>query len=350
MNHTPLRRRMIIALAALATAFVLTACSSQATGAPSGSTKSKITVAFVSPQKAGDNGPIDDMIAAQSRLKAKYGVTTKYIELSDPSTYESTLQNLGQAGTTYVVTAFPGMQQPVQDVAPKFPNTHFVLIFGDKFSPALKNARSISYNIYEAMYVSGVAAANLTKNGSVGYIGGAPQPPLNADYHAFTAGAKSVNPSIKVTGAFVGSFDDAAKGQSIAAAMIAGGVDVVQTDAAAASMGVIKAAALGDTLVLADSSGAVAAQYPKTVVGTTFLKFGNSFYTQISDAIEHGFKGGYATSGLSDGIVGLNISPAFLSGGSPMAAKVKELEATLTKTKEEVSSGAVKVTFDPSNI
>lgn len=342
-------RRSVVAIAAFATALVLAACSSPSGTANDSATGSDVTVTFVSPQKAGDNGPIDDMIAAQAKLKQKYGVTTKYIELSDPSTYESTLRNLGQAGTNYVVTAFPGMQQPIQTVAPDFPKTKFILIFGDKFEPELKNARSISYDIYQAMYVSGVAAAHASKKGSVGYIGGAPQPALNANYHAFTEGAKSVNPAIKVTGAFVGSFDDAAKGLAIGASMIAGGVDVIQTDAAAASLGVVKAAKSAGILVLADSSGEVAAQYPETIIGTTFLKFGDSFYQQVSGAIDKGFTGGYATSGLPDGIVGLNISAPFVNGPSPAASIVKELEPTLTTTAKDISSGSLKVSFDPSN-
>jgi basic membrane protein A len=340
-------RRSILTVVVLAAAMTLAACS---TAPDTGSGDESVSIAFVSPQKAGDSGPIDDMIAALDRLKADYDVTTKYVELSDPSTYESTLRNLAQAGTDYVVTAFPGMQQPLQAVAPEFPDTDFVLIFGDKFDPELPNARSVSYDVYQAMYVSGIAAANATTSGKIGYIGGAPQPPLNANYHAFSDGAKSVDPSITVIGAFVGSFDDAAKGRDVAASMIAEGVDVIQTDAAAASLGVITAGQTGGILVIADSSGEVAAQYPETVIGTTFLKFGESLYQQISAALDGSFESGYVTSGLADGIVGLNLSDAFLNGASPKAAAIKGIVDQLTKAVEDVSSGAVTVTFNPSGI
>ncbi|MBX3309838.1 MAG: BMP family ABC transporter substrate-binding protein [Cryobacterium sp.] len=340
-------RRSIMTVVVLAAAMTLAACS---TTPEPGAGDESVSIAFVSPQKAGDSGPIDDMIAALDRLKSDYDATTKYVELSDPSTYESTLRNLAQAGTDYVVTAFPGMQQPLQAVAPEFPDTNFLLIFGDKFDPELPNARSVSYDVYQAMYVSGIAAANATTSGKIGYIGGAPQPPLNANYHAFSDGAKSVDPSITVIGAFVGSFDDAAKGRDVAASMIAEGVDVIQTDAAAASLGVITAGQTSGILVIADSSGEVAAQYPETVVGTTFLKFGDSLYQQISTALDGSFESGYVTSGLADGIVGLNLSDAFLNGTSPKAAAIKGIVDQLTKAVEDVSSGAVTVTFDPSGI
>ena len=340
-------RRSIVTVVVLATAMTLAACST--TPDANGDDSESTTIAFVSPQKAGDSGPIDDMIAALDRLESDYDVTTKYVELSDPSTYESTLRNLAQAGTDYVVTAFPGMQQPLQAVAPEFPDTNFVLIFGDKFDPELANARSVSYDVYQAMYVSGITAANATTTGKIGWIGGAPQPALNANYHAFAEGAKSVDPAISVVGAFVGSFDDAAKGRDVAASMIADGVDVIQSDAAAASLGIINAGQTGGILVIADSSGEVAAQYPDTIVGTTFLKFGDSLYQQISTALDSSFEPGYVTSGLADGIVGLNLSDAFLDGSNPKASVIQGIVDQLATVVEDVASGAVKVTFDPSS-
>jgi len=342
-------RRAIMTVAVLATAMTLSACSTT-TDEPTGGGDEAISVAFVSPQKAGDSGPIDDMIAALDRLEADYDVTTKYVELSDPSTYEATLRNLAQAGTDYIVTAFGGMRQPIQTIAPEFTDTNFVLIFGDKFEPELPNARSVAYDVYQAMYVSGITAANATTSGKIGWIGGAPEPALNANYHAFAEGAMSVNPDISVIGAFVGSFDDAAKGRDVAASMIAEGVDVIQTDAAAASLGVVNAAETAGILVIADSSGEVAAQYPSTIIGTTFLKFGDSLYQQISEALDSSFESGFTTSGLADGIVGLNLSDAFLNGDSPKAETIKGIVGQLDQVIEDVSSGAVTVNFDPSGI
>lgn len=340
-------RRTLAALGILATGTLLVACSSaDAGGSTNSDTKS---VVFVTPQKAGDNGPVDDMIAALDRLKADFPVETKYVELSDPSTYESTLRNLGQAGTDYIVTAFPGMQQPIQAVAPDFPDSDFLLIFGDEFTPALDNARAVSYDIYQAMYVAGVAAAHATTSGKIGYIGGAVQPALNADLHAFEEGAKSVTPTIEVANAFVGSFDDSAKGRDVAASMISTGVDVIQSDAAAASLGVVNAAEKAGTYVIADSSGEVAAQFPQTIIGTTFLEFGESLYQELSAALTDGFEPGFATSGLADGIVGLKLSDSFLSGTSPIAATMTELQPLLKSTAADIASGTITVTFDPSN-
>lgn len=344
-------RRGIVAAVALLAVSALTACGAPAPGSGGGGGDDAPTkVAFVSAQKAGDNGPTDDMIAALDRLKADEGVETKYVELSDPSTYESTLRNLGQAGTDIIVTAFPGMQAPVQAVAPEFPDSDFVLIFGDPFDPALDNAMSISYDVYQAMYVSGVAAAIATTSNKIGYVGGAPQPPLNANFHAFSDGARSVNPDIEISGAFVGSFDDPAKGRDVAASMLATGVDVIQSDAAAASAGVVNAAQASGALVISDSSGEVAAQYPETAIGVTYLRFGDSLYNAVKSILDGDFVSGPVSSGLADGVVGLQLSDAFLGGSSPAAAKVAAAKAQLEKVQQDIASGAITVTFDPSDI
>ncbi|MCW2902094.1 MAG: family transporter substrate-binding protein [Streptosporangiaceae bacterium] len=341
-------------LAAVATAALVgltaVACSSGHSAASNGDTAGEKTVAFVSPQKAGDNGPTDDMIAALKRAGTDFHVKTKYIEITDPSAFESTLRTLGQAKTDIVVTAFGEMQKPVQAVSKDFPKTRFVLIFGDAYSPALPNAKTVGYDVHQGMYLSGILAASVSTTGTIGYVGGAAIPSLNANYHAYVAGAKSVRPDIQVKSAFAGSFDDPAKGQDIGNTMLASGVDVVQTDAAATSLGVIKAAQQRKALVIADSSGEVAAQYPDTVMGTSFLKFGDSLYAQVKAALGQGWTGGEVRSGLQEGIVGLKLSEPFLNGSSPAAAKVKALQPKLDEQKSHIVDGSVKVPFNTSGV
>jgi basic membrane protein A len=338
---------MVLAVPLLV-ASAATSCS-RSSPAQGGSSAEK-TVVFVSTQKAGDNGPVDDMSAALKRVGTDLHVKTKYIEATDPSGFENTLRTLGNAKTDVVVTAFPGMQAPLKSVAPQFPKTHWILIFGDAYEPVISNVRTVTYDIYQGMYLSGVLAASVNSTGSLGYIGGIAEPALNANYHGFVAGARSVKPGVNVKGAFVGSFEDPAKGSAIASSMIASGVNVIQTDAAATSLGAIKAAQSSNALVVADSSGAIAAQYPNTVMGTSFLKFGDSLYAQAKDALGDNWSGEAVHSGLNDGIVGVTLSAPFLSGTSPVAAKVKELQATLDQVKSGIASGAIKVPFDTSGI
>ena len=71
----------------------------------------------------------------------------------------------------------------------------------------------------ESAYLAGVAAAKATKTNKIGFIGGMQSDVITRFEKGYEAGAKSVNPDIKVDVQYAGSFSDAAKGKTIAAAM-----------------------------------------------------------------------------------------------------------------------------------
>lgn len=319
--------------------------------ASSGQSHRWLKVALVSTQRAGDHGPVDSMVAALAKAKSNFKLSTKFIEATDPSSYQPTLQRLGQAGYDIVVTTFPDMQQPVQSVAGSFPKTKFILIFGDAFKQRIENARSISYQIYPGFYLGGILAASVSKTGKLGYVGGAPQPALNADFHAYVAGAKSVNRNVVVKGAWAGSFQDPAKGHEIAASMYAGGIDVIQTDAAATTLGVERAAKEKSGYVISDSAPSAAAQDPQHIIGTSFLQFGDSLYAQVKAAVSPGWHGGLIKSGIKDGITGLYVSKPFLARGpAPAIAKIKSALPLIQKKQAAIVAGSLKVPFNTGPI
>ena len=290
------------------------------------------------------------MNGAMQRLHTQHGYKTKFIYAADPSTYENTLKELGQAKTSIVVAPFASLQSGVSAVAPSYPNTKWIEIYGDPLHPSLPNVKTIQFDQYKAWYLSGILAATVTKSGRIGYVGGTAQPTLNADFHAYEAGAKSVKPNIRVTGTFAGSFDDPTKGASIASSMIAQGIDVIQTDAAATGNGVIKAAQAGKALVITELDQSIDSQYKNVVIANSFVNFGTSFTEEINKAVTSGWKGGAATSGLEDGTVGLSVSAPFVNSNSPRAAAVKAMVPKLTQVTKNIVSGSVTVPFNTSGI
>ena len=90
-----------------------------------------------------------------------------------------------------------------------------------------KNVASVRFADNEAAYLAGVAAAKTTKTKQVGFVGGIESEVISRFAAGFKAGVESVDPSIKVQVDYAGSFGDAAKGKTIAAAQYAAGADVV---------------------------------------------------------------------------------------------------------------------------
>jgi basic membrane protein A len=116
---------------------------------------------------------------------------------------------------------------PIFDqLADKYPTKYFVDVAGAT-AKYHKNVTGFANDWGAPAYVAGVDAAHLTKSNVVGYVGGAEIPPTTQGAAGFAAGAKSVNPNIKVLTNIVGDFNDVAKAKAATAAMITDKADVI---------------------------------------------------------------------------------------------------------------------------
>ena len=125
------------------------------------------------------------------------------------------------------VDAF-GADDTARAAAKDFPNTYFVLgtdnhVFGD-------NVAVFDDWIHEPAYVCGMIAGNMTKSNVVGVVGGVADPEVNRLINAFKAGAKAVNPQVKVLITFMGEWFNPPKAKEAALAEISNGADVIYSE------------------------------------------------------------------------------------------------------------------------
>ena len=269
-------------------------------------------VALVHTQAAGDNGPIDSMIGKLGRLSGERGFEKRAIYAQDAATFETVLRTLGDAGATHVAATFPVIAEAFKAVAPSYPDTRWIHIFGDPLDPPIPNLVTVSYDYYLGCYLSGIFAANVSQTGRIGYIGGISIPPLNADFNALKAGVHAVNPDATVTAAFAGSFQDPAKGYEIAGQMFLDGIDYIQTDSAATDGGIIQAANEAPGRMVSALDPAQYALGPASVIGIVSLDFGQSLYNELGEALEPGWTGGrHVPTGLGTGVIDFILSPLY---------------------------------------
>ncbi len=304
-------------------------------------------VALVHTQAAGDNGPIDSMIASLKQLSEEQGFPTRAIYAQDSATFTPIFQSLADAGAKVIVSTFNEVAEPIKALAPSYPDTRFIQLFGDPFDPPMPNVVTVSYDYYLGCYLSGLFGSKVSKTGKLGYIGGVSLPPLNADLNAMKTAAASVGPDITVTGAFAGSFQDPAKGQEIANQMFQDGIDYIQTDAAATDTGIIQAANEGEGRMVSAGARAQFALGPKSVIAIVEINFGQSLYNEVSKAIGPDFAGGHVATGLGTGVVDFVLSPDFeTSGPADLVARTKEVWPEIEKARADIISGALQVPFN----
>ncbi|MEP0323978.1 BMP family ABC transporter substrate-binding protein [Bauldia litoralis] len=304
-------------------------------------------VALVHTQAAGDNGPIDSMIAALKKLSDEQGFPIRTIYAQDSATFPTIFETLADAGAEVIVGTFNEVAEPIKELAPKFPDTKFIQIFGDAFEPVMPNVVTVSYDYYLGCYLSGLFAAKVSKTGKIGYIGGVSLPPLNADLNAMKAAAASVGADKSVTGAFAGSFQDPAKGHEIANQMYQDGIDYIQTDAAATDTGIIQAANEVDGRMVSAGSTAQFKLGAKSVIAVVSLDFGQSLYNEVSKAIGPDFKAGHLSTGIGTGVIDFVLSPDFETAGpADLVARAKEVWPEIEKARAGIIDGTLEVPFN----
>jgi basic membrane protein A len=102
---------------------------------------------------------------------------------------------------------------------------NFAIVGGNK-SDALPNVSQYDVKQAEVAFLAGAAAAMLSKNGAVSYVGGMEIPSIVNAGKEFGKGAKYIKPDIKYFENYTGDFDDVAKSKEATLAAIAQGADV----------------------------------------------------------------------------------------------------------------------------
>ena len=304
-------------------------------------------VALVHTQAAGDNGPIDSMIAALKKLSQEKKFPIRTIYAQDAATYGTIFKSLADANAAIIVATFNEVAEPMKALAPKYPKTKWIQLFADPIEPSIPNFETVSYDYYLGCYLSGLFAAKMSKTGKIGYVGGVSLPPLNADVNSLKAAIASVNQNYTFTPAFAGSFQDPAKGHEIASQMYQGGVDYIQTDSAATDTGIIQAANEGEGRMVSAISPAQYKVGPKTVAALVALDFGQSLYNEASKALGPDFKGGHLATGLGTGVIDFVLSPVWQEQGpKDLVDKAKTVWPEIEKAKADIISGTLKPPFN----
>ena len=243
-------------------------------------------IALVHTQAAGDDGITDDMIASFRRVADEQKLHPRVVYAADPTNYQPILELLGEYGAAIVLGTFEEMGQPLAAVAPNFPKTRFVQIYGDPQPKPIANLRTVQYDTYLGAYLVGVCAAHISRSGKIGYVGGASIPPIDADANAMQAGLRSVYPDRSIVPAFIGSFQDPAKALEIAEQMYRSGIDFIQVEGAGSDLGVIKSSLAGSNRIVSGAASNEMRWAPTSLAtifsATSRSRFANRFWQRCA--------------------------------------------------------------------
>lgn len=185
-----------------------------------------LPIGVLIPGSKSDKGWMESGYDGLKRSETKHGAKVKieYVENVKFADMEQALTML--AGKSELVIGVGGQTEAsVRKVAKHFPRVKFSVVGGNKGSQD-ENVAQYDVRQAEIAFVAGAAAAMLSKNGAVSYVGGMEIPAIVNAGKEFGNGARHINPKVKYFESYTGDFDDVAKSKEATLAAITQGADV----------------------------------------------------------------------------------------------------------------------------
>lgn len=294
-----------------------------------------LKVAMITPYGAGNS--FDDLaFKGLQDAQKQLGVQIKLVEARDKAEYPVQIRGMAELGYDVIIGLHDYLAKDMIAIAKEFPKTKFVLL-DSYITEKLPNYKAVAMEPQEGSFVAGVVAARATKTKHVGFIGGLDHPIIIQFLAGFEAGLKYVDPSIKISTAFSGVFDDPNKGREMALNMYSKDVDVIMHAAAMTGLGVLKASeetgkySIGVDL---DQSGVA----PGHVLVSALKDARGAAYQVVRSIVKGQFTPGLEVFGASQGVELVAI-PRDIAFYKEHPEVLKEVDQVIAKIK----NGQIKV-------
>lgn len=348
-----LRTVLALVIVIAMTAMVLAGCSSggtSTTGTTTTPTAPKLKAAMVTDVGGlGDKSFNDLSWAGLQKAQTDLGVQVKVLESKQIADYESNLTQLAGAGYSPIFAVGFLMTDAVTKIATQTPNVNFggIDIF---FTNPPKNVVGLNFKEQEAGYLAGIVAGLSTKatfdsrlnsQNVIGFVGGMPIPPVQRYEAGFVAGAKSVNPTVKVISLYAGKFDDQAKGKELGLSAISSGADVVFAAAGQTGIGTFNACKESKKALFigVDTDQFLTLTNPGDTILTSAVKrIDTAVFSVVKQTVDGAFPGGQNLEfGLKDD--GVGIAP-YHDFDSKVPQTIKD---AVTKAIADIKAGTITV-------
>ncbi|MDN3357105.1 BMP family ABC transporter substrate-binding protein [Actinomadura sp. DC4] len=290
----------------------------------------------------GDKSFNDAAYAGLQKIQSELNLQVKDLEAKEGESDNDKIQRLdllAKSGYNPVVAVGFVYATALGKVAPKYPNTKFAIVDDNTIQQA--NVTDLLFAEQEGSYLVGAAAAKKSTTGNIGFIGGVQTPLIKKFEVGYIAGAKKINPKIKVQVKYISQppdfsgFKDPAKGKTIAQGMYDQGADVVYAAAGLSGTGSLQSATSEKKWFIGVDSDQyqTASAAEKPYVLTSMLKRVDTAVFNFVKSVGDGTvqKGDVRFSLKNDGVDYSTSNPTALG----------DLPTTLNDLKQQIISGSI---------
>jgi basic membrane protein A len=280
----------------------------------------------------GDRSFNDSAYAGLVRAKRDLHVDTTVLQSRSAADYQINMTVLSNKRYDEIFAIGFLMAKDVHEVAERYAKRHFSIIDAVVDMP---NVTSVTFKEEEGSFLAGALAAMTTKTKTIAFLGGIDIPLLRKFEAGFAAGAREIDPDVKVLVKYVGSFDDVASGKELAGVQFDQGADIIYVAAGKAGLGAIdQVKRRGNAFVIGVDSDQDAIA-PGKILTSMVKRVDIGVFRVSTQAAAHKPRPAHLTLGLKEGGVGLTDFTYTKSVVTP------EKIATLAKLKALIVGGTL---------
>ena len=287
------------------------------------------------------------------KAEKDFDIVLRDVEPGNPTSIEPAMRAFAEKNFDLILGIGFAQGPIMQKVAKDYPNIKFAIVDGVIFEEdgktPKKNVASLVFREHEGSYLVGMIAAEKSKSGVIGFVGGMDIPLIKRFEKGYEEGAKSINPDIEVKANYVGVTDHAwnnpGKGSELAKSQIQNGADVIFTAAGNSGLGAFDAVenegkdADGNAknFVIGVDSNQNGVK-PGFVLTSMVKRVDNAVYNVVKEIVDGKFNGGFHVFGLDKEGVGYSVDENNRSLIS------KETLERVEEAKKKIVAGEIKVT------
>jgi basic membrane protein A len=291
----------------------------------------------------GDHSFSDSANAGLQSAVRRFGVRAVVLQSRSAADYQPNLMTLANHHFNLIIAGGYDQADDLTEVAGRFPDSHFAIIDSVVDVP---NVTSMTFKSEEGSFLAGALAAMQSKTKTIGFLGGIDVPIIRIFEVGYAAGAREVDPSVRVLVKYVGDFNDVASGNELSAIMFNQGADIVYAAAGKAGLGTIQqvrerpnAYAIG---VDSDQDGLA----PGKILTSVLKRIDRSVFLLCERTVRHEPLPHVFAVGLADGGVGLTdfrytrklIAPATFATLDRIRGAVIDGRIRVPKTRAELAT------------
>ena len=182
-------------------------------------------------------------------VKEELGMEVSYSERVAVPDATRVLSEYADSGYPIIWAHGAQFNNAVFEVAPKFPDTAFIIEADAPLETDYENVTVLERNYYPGFYVLGALATKVTETNKIGYIGGLELPFTYGEVNAIDQALDTYKPEAEFNYIYVGDFNDPVKTRQTAESLISQGCDVIISGVNLGNYGLFKAVQNADRQV-----------------------------------------------------------------------------------------------------